>query len=436
MSEADRLVGTVLSERYQIESLLGSGGMGTVYKAQHLMLHRPVAVKMLQIHLGDDAHERINRFIQEGRVISSFSHPNIITAYDFGVDQGKVFLVMEYVEGASFLDVLTENKRIPWRRAVEIFIQMCDALAYAHAREIIHRDIKPSNVMLTRDDRGRDLVKIVDFGVAKVLNAGPQSHAPKTRTGVVFGSPPYMSPEQCTGHAPDFRSDIYSLGCVMYEALTGRMPINGENSLEILHKQVISIPLEFHELSPAVDVPSGLEKIVFKALEKDVENRYQTMRELKADLTNLIDDAKFVPAVPEVPTVVAQRDHRRQYIAATAAILLAVSVSTITFPKSRAEHADLTIHSAPVAEVIPQPSSLPLVVAPTKCPTLKDEKALSAAVLTLARMLDSSGHGKEAEAQLKELVRREQKFLPADDPALQDIKRIEMSLEKKNRSKH
>lgn len=417
--DGDALIGRTLSQRYRVIEILGTGGMGTVYRAHHLLLDTDVAVKVLRLHVGDDEPERIRRFYQEGRVISALHHQNIIGALDFGVDDGNAFLVMEYVEGRPLSSEIERTGRLSWARAVPLFAQICDALAYAHSKGIVHRDIKPSNVMLTNDERGQETVKVLDFGVAKILNAQPTKYSPVTKTGIVFGSPPYMSPEQCTGHAPDARSDIYSLGCVMYETVSGRVPISGENSLEILHKQVIATPPRFEELKPAVQIPDGLAAIIWKALEKDIDLRYQTMSEIKDDLAALVRDPSFVPQPQPLPEPQAVHSTLRSssapYSIALALLLCLLAVVALRSPRS------------------PLHANLAAIVASRGLSQINDERAMREAIVSLAKNLYQDGKGKEAEELLKQVIDKNRGILPADDQALRDMQRIEAVLNKKNK---
>ncbi len=198
---------------------------------------------------------------------------------------------MDYLDGVALSDVIGEGKRIPFERAVHIFIQIVDALEHAHGKGVIHRDLKPSNIILVRHDSDYDFVKIVDFGIAKLLNQeGPES-VKLTQTGEVFGSPLYMSPEQSRGEKLDARSDIYSMGCLMYEALAGVTPHEGTNSFEIMYKQLNDVPAPIS--NDKVKVPQRLEKIVFKALAKEANERYQTMGALHRDLLRFVKEQKF-----------------------------------------------------------------------------------------------------------------------------------------------
>lgn len=287
------LLGQTLSGRYKVLSIIGSGGMGAVYKAQHLLLDRPVAVKVLHTYSGSDESERIKRFHQEGQVISALRHPNIVSALDFNAEDGMAYLVMDFIEGMSLQEFIATEGPMEWRRATRIMKQICDAIAYAHSMGIIHRDIKPSNILISTAYDGTETTKLLDFGVAKILHPGDEKSSPHTRTGIVFGSPLYMSPEQCLGQPPDARSDIYSLGCVMYELLSGHTAINGANSLEILHKQLSDVPPHFGALEKHLNIPFSIESVVFRALAKDEKERYQSMEDLIVDLCEAEHNPKF-----------------------------------------------------------------------------------------------------------------------------------------------
>ena len=328
------LVGSVLSERYKILSLLGTGGMGSVYKAKQLLLDKIVAVKVLHGSVGADEPDRARRFRQEGKVISSLSHPNIVGALDFGVENGQAFLVMDFVAGTVLYDVIMRRGHIAVSRAVHIFTQICDAMEYAHGKGIIHRDLKPSNVMLTKDETEQEVVKLLDFGVAKMLKH--DEGAPTlTKTGMVFGSPPYMSPEQCLGQPPDARSDIYSLGCIMYETLTGINAIAGQNSLEILHNQISSKPSPFAEIPKQLHIPESIESVVFKSLAKDPHQRYQSMAEMKKDLLKAVADNRFRAGVISAPS--AKPTVRTSWILAgtAASAIIAIAVGFFSLSKTQ-----------------------------------------------------------------------------------------------------
>jgi eukaryotic-like serine/threonine-protein kinase len=217
----DPLIGSVFAERYLIDSVLGLGGMSIVYKAQHSLMNRTVAIKMLHRSLKEDTLA-LERFRLEAQAASSLNHQNVITVYDFGISPtGEPFFVMDCIEGESLENLIDRKGRVPFMRAIAIFKQVCDGLEAAHKKGIIHRDLKPANVILMKREDGTEMVKLVDFGIAKLLPQGGKQQQQLTKTGEVFGSPIYMSPEQCLGRELDTRADIYALGCLMYEAVAG-----------------------------------------------------------------------------------------------------------------------------------------------------------------------------------------------------------------------
>ncbi|HEY9715712.1 MAG TPA: protein kinase, partial [Chroococcales cyanobacterium] len=284
--ENDPLVGTPFADRYLIEALLGFGGMSVVYKAKHLLMNRAVAIKMLHADIKSD-HLSLERFRLEAQAASSLSHHNIISVYDFGLaPTGEAFFVMDFLEGESLAEMLVRKGRLPWERAISIFKQICDGLSAAHRKSIIHRDLKPANVIIIKD-AGVEIVKLVDFGIAKMLPASGKQQQQLTKTGEVFGSPIYMSPEQCMGKELDTRSDIYSLGCLMYEALAGEPPLLGETFLATLNKHVGEIPRPIAETAPDAKVPVEFEQIILKCMAKDPDNRFQTAEEISDELAVL-----------------------------------------------------------------------------------------------------------------------------------------------------
>lgn len=275
------MIGKTLDDRYRILSLIGQGSMSIVYKAEHMMMRRIVAIKVLKSELIAD-QESIKRFQQEATAICTLSHPNVVAVYDFGISpEGTLYLAMDFVEGESLATLLATEVRLEPGRALPIFREACSALWHAHQKGIIHRDIKPSNIIVTKSGQGgADSIKLVDFGIAKLLDRQGGGGLRLTQSGDVFGSPLYMSPEQCMGRAVDGRSDIYSLGCVMYETLTGKKPFEASTPVEIATKHLSEIPEPFRSLSSSLNIPEKLESIVFKAIDKDPLNRYQSMAEL------------------------------------------------------------------------------------------------------------------------------------------------------------
>jgi len=284
----DRFIGTTIAERYEILSLAGKGGMSSVYRARHVLTHRIVALKLMHPHLLTDENA-VRRFQQEAKAASRLHHINAISVLDMGVtEDDQPFLTMDFLEGRSLSEEIRDCGQIEPIRCIHIFLQVCSALAHAHDQRIVHRDLKPSNVMLMQADDDPDFVKVVDFGIAKILREGSES-LKLTATGDVFGSPYYMSPEQCMGNPLDARSDIYSMGCLMYEALTGRVPHEGKNVLETMymHTNLATPALTDIEADPRLKL--RLDQILQKCMAKVPDQRYQSMIELRDDLMTLSD---------------------------------------------------------------------------------------------------------------------------------------------------
>jgi eukaryotic-like serine/threonine-protein kinase len=283
----DSLIGSLLGGgRYQIEEKIGSGAMGEVYKAKHCLMKRQVAIKMMHPQTISGANA-LKRFQKEAEMASALNHPNILAVHDFGVsEEGSPYLVMNYLEGRSLTDEIPDNGHLDVPRALHIFRQLCQGLGHAHEKGVIHRDLKPSNIMLVTLDQDTDFVQILDFGIAKQLSPEGSSDS-LTRTGEVFGSPHYMSPEQCRAKPVDARSDIYALGCVMYRVLTGYPPLMGGDLVECLYKHVNEMPVPFSQICPEYNLPDDLEAVIFKAVAKKPEDRYQSMAELKLALESV-----------------------------------------------------------------------------------------------------------------------------------------------------
>src|SRR5438093_6625973 len=262
----------VLGGRYEIVSLIGHGGMAQVYLGTDRVLGRQVAVKVLGPQFARD-DSFVARFRREAQAAAALNHPNVVGVFDTGSDDGTHFIVMEYVHGKTLADVIREDAPLLPERAVEIAESVAGGLAFAHAQGIVHRDVKPGNIMLTPTGD----VKVMDFGIARATTSDSL-----TQTATVLGTATYFSPEQAQGEPVDARSDIYSLGVVMYEMLTGHAPFSGESAVTIAYKHVKEEPRPPSRLNP--DVPSGLDAIVMKCLAKNPANRYQNVDELLQDL--------------------------------------------------------------------------------------------------------------------------------------------------------
>jgi eukaryotic-like serine/threonine-protein kinase len=260
--------------RYLIQSELGRGAMGVVYKATDSVLERSVAVKTVNMALERDGTDKFEaRFYQEARAAGSLNHPNIVTVYDVGKAGDVAYIAMEFIEGEELRTLLGEGRPLPVEKAVSIAAQVADGLSYAHQHGVIHRDIKPANIMVAPSGP----VKITDFGIARMRSSGDL-----TQTGMMLGSPKYMSPEQVIGKRADHRSDVFSLGIILYEMLTGTAPFNGENVTALMYQIVNFIPPAPSVVNPTV--PELLDYIVAKMLAKALEERYQSAQDVMHDL--------------------------------------------------------------------------------------------------------------------------------------------------------
>ncbi|MBP7862220.1 protein kinase [bacterium] len=277
----DKLLGQILNERYKVVEEIGRGGMSIVYKGVHELMDRLVAIKVLLPQLVSD-QTSIKRFQVEAQAASCLSHPNVITIYDYGVvDDEQPFLVMDFLEGESLSDIIKRDDHVEMKRTIPIFMQAAEALEHAHQKGVIHRDLKSSNIMLINFEGKDDFVKVVDFGIAKLMPSSGKQAQHLTATGEIFGSPIYMSPEQCTGSTLDARSDIYSMGAMMYEALTGQPPIMGRSVVETMEMHLTTPPPPLKETRPDLEINESLERVVMKALSKKPEARFQKMQELR-----------------------------------------------------------------------------------------------------------------------------------------------------------
>jgi serine/threonine protein kinase len=263
----------VLGGRYEVEEELGRGGMAKVYRGTDTVLGRPVAVKILAPQFTDDP-SFVNRFRREAQAAARLNHPNLVSVYDTGSDDGVHFIVMEYVEGRTLADYLAGGGRIMPQRAIEIAEAVSQALTAAHAQGVIHRDIKPGNIMITPSGD----VKVADFGIARVI-AGAETIA---QTAAVLGTAAYLSPEQAQGQPVDQRSDLYSLGCVLYEMVAGRPPFTGDSPVAVASKQVLEQPVPPSKLNP--DVSPQLDAVIMRTLAKNPANRYGSAEEFRQDL--------------------------------------------------------------------------------------------------------------------------------------------------------
>lgn len=321
-----------LGDRYEVLNQIGQGGMGAVYKVKDKAIGKEFAVKVMNPCLVQDKVS-VKRFEQEAQAAKSLTHANLAAVYSFGVSKaGSPYLVMDYLDGQTLEQTLKCEGFLDAPRALDIFIQAGEAIAEAHLKGVIHRDIKPSNIILEKrasvTGQDIDFVKLVDFGIAKVLPSQEKAYENLTQTGDIFGSPLYMSPEQCQGNMQDRRSDIYSLGCVMYEALTGIQPYGAENPIKIILKHIHDDPQSINTLKNDYKIPPDLDKVIMHCLQREPDDRYQSADELVRDLRKIRDGAKVQIKSPVKKKPEAAQE-KKQRLVITALAAAAIGMATI-----------------------------------------------------------------------------------------------------------
>ena len=291
------LIGRMLANRYEILEKIGNGGMATVYKAKCHVLNRFVAVKVLKEEFITDI-DFIKRFRSEAQTAASLTHPNIVSIYDVGNEGDVYYIVMELIQGKTLKEIIVEDGKLSWKWSVNIAIQIASALETAHRNNLIHRDIKPHNIIITEDG----MAKVTDFGIAKAV-----SNSTITAFGTTIGSVHYFSPEHAKGGVTDAKSDIYSLGIVMYEMLTGRVPFDADTPVSVALMQVQEEPIEPRKLNP--QIPISVNNIILKAMQKDPADRYQNATEMLIDLSTALKrpDDDFVKLNKKFDTLQTQK---------------------------------------------------------------------------------------------------------------------------------
>ncbi len=286
------LIGMILDNRYRIISKLGEGGMGSVYASEHILLKKNVAIKVLRYDLARK-EDVVRRFQNEAIAASRIGHENIIEVTDFGrTPDGSVYFVMEHLNGSALADIIQKSGSIPLRRAIPILLQITKALSAAHSQGIIHRDLKPENIVLIDKPDRKDFVKILDFGISKMLDTSDRAEK-LTAMGMIVGTPEYMSPEQAAGMSVDKRTDIYSLGVIIYEMMTGRLPFLADNAIRILMMHQTEKPVRPRDINPEIHI--GMEQIILKCMEKKPEDRFQDMSEITQALIQLLSASAKAP---------------------------------------------------------------------------------------------------------------------------------------------
>ena len=352
----DPLMGAVVAGRYRIEELVGQGGMGKVYRARHLALDKAVCLKMLKPALLEDP-TLVGRFEREAKAASRLNHPNSIGVLDFGREErtGSLFIAMEYVQGKDLRLVLRDDWPLSESRLCNIMAQVLAALGEAHAQQVIHRDLKPENIMVEQRRGAPDSVKVLDFGIAKILDSDLPG---LTRSDVVCGTPQYMAPEQATGSALDARCDLYAVGVILYQLVTGHLPFDGQNSMEVLTKHVNEPPVPPSQRQAGVVVSPAMEELILRAMAKDPAQRPQTAGEFRDELLAMIEPRPIslprvtpvpptnalgarAPAIPsgerQTPVRVRRASARRWPWVAALVGLAVVAVAGIAWTRARAE---------------------------------------------------------------------------------------------------
>ncbi len=361
------LIGRTIDRRYRVESKLGEGGMGLVYRVTHTQLNKPQAIKVLRReHTRDE--EALARFRREAESASGIGNQHIVDISDFGMlEDGSTYFVMEYLEGMDLIDTINLVGYMPEERAIHIAKQVCRALGAAHRAGIVHRDLKPENVFLVTRDGTDDFVKILDFGIAKVGNLPTRI----TRAGEVLGTPHYMSPEQCEGDDVDHRTDVYAMGVLLYEMVTGQVPHDAETMTGILTKHLYDDPIPPTTRVPQVS--AELEGVIMRCLEKKPGNRYQAMHEIETDLERIRsgeapigpDTLTLSPSKPPAPS--RRRLVSPIYLAGLAVALVALVGSIAAKPWVRPE-------LAPGQRTLaPPPGAAPVAAAPAQPEAQPDE---------------------------------------------------------------
>jgi serine/threonine protein kinase len=297
---ADPFIGRIVNGKFRVEALVGHGGMGRVYRARHLSLDRSVVLKLLHPSYSSDP-QIVQRFQREARAASKLNHPNSIAVLDFGeAEDGTLFMAMEHLGGRDLARLVAEESPLGEARIVRIVAQVLSALAEAHAQGVIHRDVKPENVMVESRRDAPDFVKVLDFGIAKITALG--AGEPKlTEVGLVCGTPEYMSPEQAHGAELDARSDLYSVGVILYQLATGELPFSSETPVGFLTKHLSEAPLPPRQRRPDLGISPALDALVAKALEKDPAWRFQTADEMRAALLACAAPREQTVADPPAP---------------------------------------------------------------------------------------------------------------------------------------
>jgi len=349
------LVGQIVADRYHILKKLGEGGMGAVYLGEHVKMGRKSAIKVMAAAMSQDP-DAISRFNREASNASRISHPNVCQIYDFGeTPDGLIYLAMEFIEGKSLKDIVEEAGALPAQRAATIIRQAADALQAAHDLGIVHRDIKPDNIMVVQGRDGADIVKVVDFGIARAVG-GDEPGQKVTKTGLVVGTPEYMSPEQLSGDKLDGRSDIYSLALVFYRMLTGTLPFQADSAQETMIKRLTDDPLPLEAARPDISFPPKLQLVLNTALARAAAERYQASAEFGRDALDAVAGMGPPPTRVDLGQQGATQLMDKEQVAA-----LTSKQEATRAPAAGRGAPPARTKSEPASAVVPRRSAMPLV---------------------------------------------------------------------------
>ena len=344
-------IGKVLAGKYRLDAYLSRGGMGSVYRATHLMLEKPVALKVIKPELVGSS-EFARRFQREARAATSLNHPNIVAVYDLGqAEDGTLYIAMELVDGPSLKDAIQKGGPMDPIRIVRLVRQVLGALALAHRHHIVHRDLKPQNIMLASDRDGNEIAKLVDFGIAKTFDDRTQL----TSTGFAIGTPQYMAPEQASGSDVDGRSDLYSLGIILYEMLVAEVPFNDPSTPAILVKHLTEAPMRPSLRRTDIEVHRGLEDIAVRCLEKDPAKRYQSAEEMAQAMAAAVSLDGSAASVSEAATLPMGAPHLTMGSTHTAARAVPTPPANVPAPSS----APAAAAAAAAPGLVPSPAAAP-----------------------------------------------------------------------------
>ena len=301
-SQTDPLIGHIVDGKYRLDSVLGVGGMGRVYRALQLSLDKTIVIKILHDKYRDD-DIIVQRFQREAKASSRLSHPNSIQIIDFGMEDKVLYMAMEFLDGVDLFQLFKESHPLGEERIAHIMVQICSALGEAHGQSIIHRDLKPENIMVLNRSGQRDFVKVLDFGIAKILDSDQKEEA-LTQVGMVCGTPEYMSPEQARGERLDARSDIYALGVLLYQLCTGDLPFDSDTAVGLATKHILEEPVRPSERAPELTISPQMEAIIMRAMAKNVDDRFADVMKMGDALLAILEGGQgSMATMPDMEAV-------------------------------------------------------------------------------------------------------------------------------------